>query len=761
MANNKVGFLLYAKISDGSIAFMKQQIADFENLINQKPLNVNIQLNQAQVTLLNQQLNNIKQNLNQTVTVNANLPKNYLKQTSVLDLNDKKTELKITTETLETSRKHLIVTKELDKETDNYVEKRRILVDNAKEQLMLDQKLNAQQKIGIDNLDKMEIKYKKYIGSIEQANISAMKNTLVNTSPETFDYKGFDADYKVLLSNLRQKKAEETAMLQEQKVIYKDIESSLNRIYKIRGNILTAGQAEKVSLQTEEGFLTKKIQNDSKLLINQERIIQLNELENQLQKQYGFQSDRIIDKERIKTLELQKQISLTQQQMLPALDRMEVKYKKYMATSEQSQINMMKTSLINAAPETFDFKKFNTDYNVLLSGLQEKRRIEIVTLKEQNDTYKRMKGLLREIHSAKIDILTAGSSEKGILEKRQSDLEKRLTTEKGLLTNKRLINEYELLEQTSQEKILAFSGRLVDKETAKNLKLKDRILLYQKEAAFQRKNWETTYGSSLDKVEADKWLGSTFSIKTEQQLKDSALLAKEIETNARAARKEATLLRKDTDNVFTTFLKDLKKFALWMGASTLFFQSFRFIKQGVDFINDLNKAMTNIEMITGKSQQRIQELSLEYSNLASSLHETTLNIMQAAEEFLRAGYSQEKVLEILKASTLMSKISGQDQKATAEQLIAINNAYEGNIKNLMDVVDKMVMVDNNSATSTKELGAALERTSSSAQMAGVSFEKLVSWIATVSSVTRKSATSIGESLWIFVNKNRQNRGIAA
>jgi TP901 family phage tail tape measure protein len=53
----------------------------------------------------------------------------------------------------------------------------------------------------------------------------------------------------------------------------------------------------------------------------------------------------------------------------------------------------------------------------------------------------------------------------------------------------------------------------------------------------------------------------------------------------------------------------------------------------------------------------------------------------------------------------------------------------------------MVAVDNAAATSVKELAEALQRTSNIAQMSGVSFNQLLGYVGTVSSVTRKSAMS--------------------
>lgn len=179
--------------------------------------------------------------------------------------------------------------------------------------------------------------------------------------------------------------------------------------------------------------------------------------------------------------------------------------------------------------------------------------------------------------------------------------------------------------------------------------------------------------------------------------------------------------------------------------TTALYGALRQVQQGLSFINEMNAAQTNIRMITGATSQETQQLTKDYSALAGQLGETTDSIMKGSEEFLRAGNNSQQTGELLKASTMMSKIAGQDQASSAEQLIAIMNGYKMKSSEMMSVVDRLTVVDNNSATSTKELGSAIERTASSAQMAGVTFSDLVSYIGTVSSVTRKSAESIGES----------------
>lgn len=189
-----------------------------------------------------------------------------------------------------------------------------------------------------------------------------------------------------------------------------------------------------------------------------------------------------------------------------------------------------------------------------------------------------------------------------------------------------------------------------------------------------------------------------------------------------------------------------EKFPVWLVASTTVMGAVHQIRDAISTIQELNKAQVNVQMITGATAQQTQEWTKDLSDLSVQLHDTTLNVMQASEEFLRAGRNIEETKKLIEASTLMSKISGQTQEETAQQLIAIQNAYRFTADQMMEVVDKLTTVDNATSTSTKELGIALEHTAATAQNAGVSFDKLVSYIATLSSVTRRSASTIGDAM---------------
>lgn len=177
----------------------------------------------------------------------------------------------------------------------------------------------------------------------------------------------------------------------------------------------------------------------------------------------------------------------------------------------------------------------------------------------------------------------------------------------------------------------------------------------------------------------------------------------------------------------------------------MFYLALGKVKEGAGYMLELDKRQTNLSMVMGLNRKEVSEMTQEFNTLAKELGSTKLALMEQAEEWIRAGYNQEQTLKNLKASNIMATISGQEYGTATEQLIAILNGYNIDAQESMHVVDLLTTADSICATSTQELGTAISRTANSAQNAGVTLDTLVSYIASVSATTRRSAETIGES----------------
>ncbi len=186
-----------------------------------------------------------------------------------------------------------------------------------------------------------------------------------------------------------------------------------------------------------------------------------------------------------------------------------------------------------------------------------------------------------------------------------------------------------------------------------------------------------------------------------------------------------------------------------IGRYVLMYQALNAIQTGVqkayETITELDKAFTDIQLVTGDTDEEINQLSQDYNELAKQMGATTQEVAEGASEWLRQGKSIEETNYLLKSSMTLSKVGAMESAEATQLLTSTLNGYKFSAEEAMNVVDKVSAIDMAAATSSEELMTALSRTANSADDAGVSFDKLLAMIGTVSSVTRKSASTIGES----------------
>lgn len=168
-------------------------------------------------------------------------------------------------------------------------------------------------------------------------------------------------------------------------------------------------------------------------------------------------------------------------------------------------------------------------------------------------------------------------------------------------------------------------------------------------------------------------------------------------------------------------------------------------KEAYQTIVDLNKAMTDVQMVTGESAEQTAELAHQYSQMAKELGATTTEIANGASEWLRQGKSVAETNQLLESSMILSKVGAIESSQATELLTSTLNGYKKEANEAMHVVDAMAAVDLAAATSVEELAVALQSTANMARVNGVGFEQLLGMVGAVSEASRRSASVVGNS----------------
>lgn len=168
-------------------------------------------------------------------------------------------------------------------------------------------------------------------------------------------------------------------------------------------------------------------------------------------------------------------------------------------------------------------------------------------------------------------------------------------------------------------------------------------------------------------------------------------------------------------------------------------------KQSIQTAEELNKAFTSIQLVTLGTAEATEKLRKEYADLAHEMSATVTDVAEGADAWLRQGKSAEEATQLIRASMVMSRIGVIESAEATEYLTSVLNGYKIASEDVMHVIDAMSQVDIESASSVDDLAIALQRSASTASQAGVSFERLLGYVATVREVTQRSASVVGES----------------
>lgn len=171
----------------------------------------------------------------------------------------------------------------------------------------------------------------------------------------------------------------------------------------------------------------------------------------------------------------------------------------------------------------------------------------------------------------------------------------------------------------------------------------------------------------------------------------------------------------------------------------------RAIRQSIQTVQELDKAVVNLSMVTGYSRTKTKELLETYVEMGKTLGATTTDVANSANEWLRQGYSIEETNKLIESSVILSKVGMLESAEATKYLTSALKGYKVDISDAMTIVDKMTSVDMKAAVSTAGLAEAMSKTANSARLAGVDMDRLLGYIAAVGEVTQADPASVGTS----------------
>lgn len=162
---------------------------------------------------------------------------------------------------------------------------------------------------------------------------------------------------------------------------------------------------------------------------------------------------------------------------------------------------------------------------------------------------------------------------------------------------------------------------------------------------------------------------------------------------------------------------------------------------------DVDSAMTNLQMATGVSNDKAKELMKTYSDMGHQLKATGTDVAASSTEWMKQGQSVEKSNKLAESSIKLSKVGDLTSENATKYLTSARKGYGiTSAEDTLKIVDKLSSVDMASATDVGGLAEGMSEVATNANLAGVSMDKLLGYLATIGETTQEGMSSVGTGL---------------
>lgn len=190
----------------------------------------------------------------------------------------------------------------------------------------------------------------------------------------------------------------------------------------------------------------------------------------------------------------------------------------------------------------------------------------------------------------------------------------------------------------------------------------------------------------------------------------------------------------------------------WIGVHAIVNKVRQGIHQAWTDIQGLDKAMTNIAVVTDMSVNDLWGKINEYMSIAQQYGVTTQGVYEVSQLYYQQGLTTNEVMAATTETLKMARIAGMDYAAAADAMTVAIRSFKMEMEDAAHVTDVYSKVAAVTASDSEELATAMSKTASSAESVGSSFENTTAMLAVMIETTRESAQNLGSALKSIISR---------
>lgn len=171
------------------------------------------------------------------------------------------------------------------------------------------------------------------------------------------------------------------------------------------------------------------------------------------------------------------------------------------------------------------------------------------------------------------------------------------------------------------------------------------------------------------------------------------------------------------------------------------------IANASNFAQEYDGYMTEIQMVTLKTDAQMDRVSAGLQETANKLGLSLIDVASSAVTFYRMGFSDQEVNDRLMWVSKFAKVANVDFSSAAKMMVTVSNSMADDIQgNMQRVSDVLLYLGDNSATTASDVAEAMQSLGPIANAIGIPFERIASMTAALSDKTQQSASRIATGL---------------
>ena len=194
---------------------------------------------------------------------------------------------------------------------------------------------------------------------------------------------------------------------------------------------------------------------------------------------------------------------------------------------------------------------------------------------------------------------------------------------------------------------------------------------------------------------------------------------------------------------FGSTVKSFAKFGAYLQGFQLLTKA---AQEAYQAIKEIDDAIVDLQVASGESYETVRQMVTGYNEMAKSLGATTTEVTSAADTWLRQGKSVSEANELIQQSMVLSKLGQIDSDDASTYLTAMINGFHVATDEVSSLNDAISSIDMSSAVDAAGLAEATSRVAASADLAGVSLERLLGYEAAIGEASQESMSVVGNSL---------------